>query len=391
MKTERLYIGGWFQRTSLHLSEIYDFLVSKSSPLALDPRRLQKLHHALHPSRIQLRQGNFEHLVFFSENGIFVKIYEDGLMVLGKRPGRSPKDDVALLAAYYEKQLSPALSFLFSLGAPIPKELAKIKTIYPYFFLVRNANPDDLKRLLKTFNEKLTAEIHRSAFSIYRGNLLYIIDAKRIPEKHLEHFVQEQIFLREFKGQLHRYLNLHRIIWEKIAEVKERGKMRGSDIGPFRKQLESYVKTVNLIDSRIQQMDTYIKTREAIAKADPKLKQFINVVQFRYETLADSLEYVKDLWIMTTKYVESSLALFAALQAQSTESSVKNLTVVTSMGVGATLIGLFSQKLPTFTGTGIVYFFILVFIGFSTNAIMKWIAMRRLYAIRDVALAKDLD
>ena len=391
MRIERIYIGGWFQRTSLHLSEISDFLRTGSSPLAIDHGRLRTLHRALRPSRIQIRQGDFEHIVFFSENNILVKIYEDGLMVLGKRPSRSPKDDVAMLTRYYEKLLSPALSLLFSLGAPIPKELAKIKTIYPYFFLVRNAESDDLKRLLKTFGEKTTAEIHRPAFSIYRGDLLYIIDAKRIPEKHLEHFVQEQIFLREFKGQLHRYLNLHRIIWEKIAAVKEQGKIRGSDIGPFRKQLESYVKTVNLIDSRIQQMDTYIKTRETIAKADPKLKKFVGVVQFRYETLADSLEYVKDLWVMTTKYVESALALFAALQAQSTESSVKNLTVVTSMGVGATLIGLFSQKLPTFTATGIVYFFILAFIGFSTNALMKRIALRREYAIRDVGLAKDLD
>ena len=36
MKIDGIYIGGWFQRTTLQLSEIYDFLKYGKSELALN-------------------------------------------------------------------------------------------------------------------------------------------------------------------------------------------------------------------------------------------------------------------------------------------------------------------------------------------------------------------
>lgn len=38
MKIEKIYIGGWFQRTMLQLTEIYDFLREGKSKLALDSK-----------------------------------------------------------------------------------------------------------------------------------------------------------------------------------------------------------------------------------------------------------------------------------------------------------------------------------------------------------------
>ena len=43
MKIERIYIGGWFQRTTLQLSEIYDFVRDGTSQLKLDKNKLQKI------------------------------------------------------------------------------------------------------------------------------------------------------------------------------------------------------------------------------------------------------------------------------------------------------------------------------------------------------------
>ncbi len=40
MKISNVYIGGWFQRTMLQLSEIYDFLRDCKSQLDLDPEKL---------------------------------------------------------------------------------------------------------------------------------------------------------------------------------------------------------------------------------------------------------------------------------------------------------------------------------------------------------------
>lgn len=390
INAEKIYIGGWFQRTTLHLSEIYDFLKEAKSPLELDAQKLKELRSALDIKEIEMTLGRLDRIDMSGTSGISVRIYEDGLIILSKDESKEIEGDIKTLTDYYEQKLSPGIGYIFSLGAPVPKELASIKTIYPYFILLDDAKREDVEGLLDRFQQKKYFEIRKKQYEIYRGDKLYIINNRTERVSNIDTFVEEQVFIREFKTQLHRYLNLHRIIWERIAEVKEKGEIRGSEIGSFKSRIESYGKTINLIDARISQMGTYIKTRESIAKGNPDLRNFLDVLDFKYETLQDTLEYVKDIWTMTKNYVDSAVELFAGVQAKSTESSVKNLTVVTSMGVGATLIGLFSQKLPEFHLSGFVYFLILAFVGYAANKIMKTVSLRRMYKVSDVEVAKDI-
>jgi len=388
---QKIYIGGWFQRTTLHLSEIYDFLKEGKSELALDLAKLKDLRDALEISGIEMKIDSLDYIEFRSKRGIEVKIYEDGLIVLNNsNPAGVIKDLIGELTFYYETKLSPAISYIFSLGAPIPKELANIKTIYPYFLVLEKAQKNEAENLLKDFGQEKYFEISRPEFEIYRGNKLYIINNQREDLKNIENFINEQIFMREFKGQLHRYLNLHRIIWERIAEVKERGKIKGNEIGLFKDKIEGYAKTINLIEARINQMGAYIKTRGSIAKNNKELEKFRGILEFKYETLVDTLEYIKHIWGMTKNYVNSATDLFSGLQAKSTESSVKNLTVITSMGVGATLINLFTQKPPELTYAGATYFLALAAIGYITNKIMQNFANKRMYKIKDIKIEKDI-
>ena len=53
MRIQKVYIGGWFQRTTLQLSEIYDFLKDARSELNLDKKKLVRLHDALELSNIE--------------------------------------------------------------------------------------------------------------------------------------------------------------------------------------------------------------------------------------------------------------------------------------------------------------------------------------------------
>jgi hypothetical protein len=390
VKAQKIYIGGWFQRTTLHLSEIYDFLKDARSPLSLDKKKLKTLQTALGLQSVEMHVAHLDHIHVHAKGGIEVKIFEDGLIVLSKGNTKSLDKDINELTSYYEQKLSPGISYIFSLGAPVPKELANIKTIYPYFVVLHKATEAAIAQTFKLIGEKKYIDFRKPEFEIYRGNTLYIINAITESLDNIERFIEEQVFIREFKGQLHRYLNLHRIIWEKIAAVKEQGKIRGKDVGSLKGEIESYAKTINLIEARINQMDTYLHTRESIAKDNKKLDAFIGVLEFKHETLGDTLSYVKHIWAMTKNYVTSALELFASIQAKSTEASVKNLAVITSMGVGATLIGLFTQKLPTFTKAGVIYFVMLVIIGYMTDQIMKLIYARRKYKIKDVKLAKDI-
>lgn len=47
MKISNVYIGGWFQRTMLQLSEIYDFLRESKSHLNLDENKLNEFRKNL--------------------------------------------------------------------------------------------------------------------------------------------------------------------------------------------------------------------------------------------------------------------------------------------------------------------------------------------------------
>lgn len=210
--------------------------------------------------------------------------------------------------------------------------------------------------------------------------------------ENIQRYIEEQVFIREFKGQLHRYLNMHRIIWEKIDEVKEKTNIKGSEIVKFTSKLDGYAKTVNLIDGRIKQMGTYIgtRTREKIAKNDIELSEFLKISGYRYETLKDTLDYIKYLWDMTKNYVTSAQKLFNGIKSDVTSKSIDSLTIVTSMGAGASIIGLLTESAPTFTIFGVLYFFALVFLGWIVTKILSKIANIQKYEVSDIEYEKNI-
>ena len=362
------------------------------SHLNLNKKKLASLHDTLEIGQIEYGVNGEEYLYFTTAQGIAVKIFEDGLIVL-KNQNVSEETlltDVIKVQEYYEKQLSPALNYLFSLGAPVPKELAGIKNIYPYFVVCDKATDTQISNLLaKTEGEKYF-EFTNAKYDVQRGNKYYFINNKTAKDANIERYIEEQIFIREFKGQLHRYLNIHRIIWEKIDQVKERSKVKGEDIVKFTTKLEAYAKTINLIDGRIRQMSTYLPTREKIAKQDEELVEFLEISGYRYETLKDTLTYIQYLWDMTKNYVQAAQKQFEGVKAEITSKSVKNLTIVTSMSAGAAIIALFTGSEPKFTTFGVIYFFILALIGWGSDKILSRISRHQKYDVTDIEYEKDI-
>lgn len=386
MKIERIYIGGWFQRTMLHLTEIYDFLREGTSRLNFNKKKLLELRDALEIDQLHFGVEGFEFIDFSTKNGLNIKIFEDGLIVLNNKVENADTllSEIDALAKYYEEKFSPAISYIFSQGAPVPKELANIQTVYPYFIVLNKASDAELQTLLAKTDKEKYYITHNDSFDVLKGNTYYFINNKTKDIAKVEKYVEEQIFVREFKGQLHRYLNLHRIIWEKIADVKEKSKVKGQEIVEFKSKIDGYAKTINLVDSRINQMGTYLRTREKIAKTDENFKDLLTIMEYRYETLGNTLSYIQQIWSMTKNYVNSAAALFSNLETKVTQKSLNNLTIVTSMGVGASLIGLFTAKsMPEFTIFGFVYFLILAGVGYTVNKIMNYIGKNRKYGIAD--------
>ena len=386
MKITNVYIGGWFQRTMLQLSEVYDFLREGTSRLDLKPQKLAEFRKNLEIGKLDYGVAGQEYLEFTTPLNISIKIFEDGLIILNNNQVSEDTlfADIEKAKDYYEKRLSPALSYLFSLGAPVPKELAKIETIYPYFIICDNASKDDINDLLSRTERQKYFEFKNTNYDVIRGDKYYFINNKKQSLDNIERYIEEQVFIREFKGQLHRYLNLHRIIWEKIDRVKEQVNVKGSEIIKFTTKLEGYAKTINLIEGRINQMGSYISTREKIAKDDKDLAEFLAISGYRYETLRDTLTYIKYLWDMTKNYVKSAQSLFDGIKGDITSKSVDSLTIVTSMSAGAAILDLFTGSAPTFSLFGIVYFFILALIGWGSTKVLGAISARRKYDVTDV-------
>ena len=393
MKINNVYIGGWFQRTMLHLSEIYDFLREATTKLALDQDKLIEYRKNLQIGRIDYGVQGEEYIEFTTALNIKVKIFEDGLIILNNHNVSEDTlfADIDALTDYYETKLSPAFSYLFSLGAPVPKELAHIETVYPYFVVTDKATKEEMNTLLTRTDKQKYFEFDNEKYDVIRGDVYYFINNKKAETENIERYIEEQIFIREFKGQLHRYLNLHRIIWEKIDNVKDRASVKGADIVSFNTKLESYAKTITLIEGRINQMSTYLPTREKIAKSDKELVEFLNISGYRYETLKDTLDYIKYLWSMTKNYVSSAQKLFNGLKSDVSNKSINSLTLVTSMSAGASVIGLLTKSQPEFTVFGIAYFFILALIVLSLNKFLKFIQNNRRYKVNDVELDKNIN
>ena len=391
MNVSRIYIGGWFQRTSLHLAEIYDFLRGKDSPLQLEPERLRAFRDRLTIHGLEFVNDDFEYVIFESANGIQTKIFEDGLIVLSSDADGSLKAGADELAEFYNNRLSPAFSYLFSIGAPVPKELANIKTIYPFFVVLNDAEDDDIDSVFSVMEEKRHSHASTKTFTIYRGDKLYVINNMGEKSSNIQTLIEEQIFLREFKSQLHQYLNLHRHIWGKIAAVKERGSISGREVDPLAKAVENYSKTVNLIETRISQMGTYIDTRASIFQSKKTLQQYAHVLEYEYETLVDTLRYIKELWAMTRNYVHSAHRYFSELQQKSTETSIKNLTVVSLLTAGGALISLLSREELALTYVGLLHVVVIAAFVYAANAVIRLYYKNHIYKIEDLETIKDIE
>ncbi len=392
MKISNIFVGGWFQRTMLQLTEIYDFLRDAKTQLKLEPKKLEKLRSNLGIGSIEYGVYGEEFIEYTTIYDIKVKIFEDGLIILNNTDVSYETlfADMDKLTEYYNNRLSPALSYLFSLGAPVPKELANIESIFPYFIVSEKATKKQMSELLAQTEKQKYFEFDNTKYDVIRGDKYYFINNKKQSMDNIQRYIEEQIFIREFKGQLHRYLNMHRIIWEKIDAVKEQTNIKGSEIVKFTTKLEGYAKTVNLIDGRIKQMGTYIGTREKIAKNDSELAEFLSVSGYRYETLKDTLDYIKYLWDMTKSYVTSAQKLFNGIKSDVTSKSIDSLTIVTSMGAGASIIGLLTESAPTFTIFGVLYFFALAMLGWLVTKALAKIAHVTKYEVSDIEYEKNI-
>jgi len=389
MQIQKIYIGGWFQRTTLHLTEIWDFLKYLKSNSGFESQELATARDRLDITSASRQTSGLEYILVQTSVGITYRIYEDGLIILERSFTTLPADFEAI-RSYYDDKLSKSLSLIFSKGAPVPKELANIKTILPYIVTTRDGIDEEIKALFIQHNEEIYSTISSGQVDVYRSKGLIVIN-DLLNDELARELIESQIFFREFKTQLHRYLNIHRILWEKIAQIKEKGAIRGTDIDAYQAELGDYQKTIELIGARIKQMSAYLDTRKKITDLK-KIDDYLNpLFQFKFETLEDTHEYIKHLWDMTKDYLDSALDMFKELQEKSTKNTISSLQLITTIGVVAAILGYLGRdKLPVFTQIGFVYFVLLLAMTAVLNFAISKIYKSRKYKIEGSQIVKDI-
>lgn len=389
MTIQKIYIGGWFQRTTLHLTEIWDFLNRGKSDLNFSKEKLDEARDSLSLDSVSRESGPLEYILVKTNVEISYRIYEDGLIVLEK-DFSSLKNDFEVIKDYYDNKLSKSLSLIFSKGAPVPKELANIKTILPYIVTVTDATKEETDKIFKDFSEDVYSTLTTKNIEVYRAPGIILINNLK-DEKLVREIIEAQIFFKEFKSQLHRYLAIHRILWEKIRTIKERGEIKGNEVDSLRNELSVYQKTINLIGARIDQMPAYVKTRQKITDVE-KVDDYLQpLFQFKFETLLDTHEYIKHLWGMTKNYLTSTIEIFSELQAKSTKNTISSLQLITTIGVVAGIFGYLSKDtLPKFTSIGLIYFSLLMMMTWVINSIVSKFFKNKKYNIEGQDIEKDI-
>ncbi|HET7529142.1 MAG TPA: hypothetical protein VFJ84_02865 [Candidatus Saccharimonadales bacterium] len=386
MKIKKVALGYWYQRTSLHLAEVNDFLLGEPSPLDLNQDKLKDLRNSLRIESIKTDVDVLERLDIVFDNGISGRIYEDGLVLISKKHVEL-NSDIEALNRFFEDRFLPAVNYLFSLGAPVPKELAGVSTPTPIFIVTDNATQEEARHILTPL-QPFFSEISDKNVHILKGGKYYLINILGDFDKD-EHLLESLIFFKEFKAQLHHYLNLHRVLWEKIEDIKEKGSIKGKEVTPMRSQLEGYKKTVELIGGRIEQMNLYIPTRAAIVNKNGWEKFLTGVLEFQYDNLDHNLAYIKSIWGMTTAFLDSAIQIFTEVSSLSTRDSVNALTIISSIGVISGVLGfLTADKLPSVTHNGIVYFGLLLLGTIVVNRALRYIFQHVRYKINDIKFVK---
>ena len=378
----KIIIGGWYQRTTLHLSEVYEFLAYGQSKLRLESKKLADFRQVLGVVKVERVPGFLEKVFVTTESGIEISYYEDGLYLLEKEAFEIISDQ-QILKDYYYNLFEPAINYIFSLGAPTPKVLANIKVEHPLAIAVTNESDTESFKVDEKMFGQIYSRTESGGFKVIKTPGYIIVTGNDQAKVSVEELLGMQIFFREFKDQLERYLNIHRTIWEEISDIKEKSALQGWEIEKVRSKLDSYAKTIGLISSRINQMGVYVQTRAKTVKELDIEESLTKLFEYKFEALTDTLAYIKEVWRMTTDYLSSAVQVVQDIRLQTTNNSIQSLQTITTYGVVGGIIGYLSRdSLPKLTSYGFIYFIVLVLLTIAINRTIVWLYRRKRYQLK---------
>jgi len=311
-------------------------------PIAgLGAQKLAKLRESLGIIKVDfITKAEFDEVHVLCQ-AIYITISSEGTIILQLRKddkGDLAFENAAMLEHFFIEKLSPAVNYLFSLGAPLPKELQNIREAYPTIVIVKDAFEQELNQFIKTQKIEIYSRDISEKLDFFFGEKTSIINVKHdaVPKDIL---LQEMIFLKEFPMQLKNYLAVHRMVWEKVDNIREVKSIAYKDFTRIREQMNGFLKTLSLMKARLAQMEDIIETKKEInnAMSQEGLKD-INI--HRINNFIGDVKYVKDLWEMTIDYVKDTLNLIESVSRENIQRELSALKFVALIGAITSFFGM---------------------------------------------------
>lgn len=390
MTVERVLLGTWFPRTTLHLDEVDAAL--RGEKLPHHPKELPRLLRALHTSHCEKTDGAFRSLEART-GSITLSLTEDGILLLGTTDDRLAEAR-ARLTAFYEERFSPVVEALFRRGLPLPKELADIRAVLPFFVVATGGSAAEARALARRQGAAPTKAVTHGGLTIFPGRdvtVLWLADRAgvRALTPPLEDVVRYATFFREFETQLHTYLRLHRDLWESIDAVHETRHLRYRDLARLRDDLGSRRKTIGFVRARIAQMGDILGARSRHVH-DERLEPVLDAVRLnRFDSLEGAQAYLAHLWEVTDQYAAATADL---LRLVYDENLRREVAILNMIFFGALITGFFGMNVPLpwesrwaaqWPSTVIVTLF-LVLLGVGGYLLLHRLVLNRRFVLREM-------
>lgn len=343
MRVKQIYLGTWFQRTSLHLKELYYFLKYKETSLELDKVRLDHLWESLQVGKVKfIGNSEFDEVQALCRE-VMVSITEDGIILLNTNIVDEKKAQ-KVLESFYSEYLAPTLNFLFSQGAPLPKLLDQAKDAHPLLLVTQGITEKEVLKLYESKNDSLITILEGDHLQVFVGDIISIFNLqkpKKFTEQHTRELLHYIIFFREFEDQLAGYLQAHRQMWEQITAIREAEQMLYKDFPRVREEILKNMKVLSFVKARLAQMKDIIQERKHTI--DPQIQQELKKLgMLKFDHLEANQKYITHLWQMTIEYAKGSLSLLESLYQENTQ---KELNAIKFITFGALITGFFGMNI----------------------------------------------
>ena len=344
MTIENIYLGTWIPRASIHLKEIYKFLNSaESSVVGLDTKKLKSLKENLLIDKVEFIKDKKIDIIKASCKECDISISEEGIIILKSKneiTNKNFQNTRTDLEKFFLEKFSPAIKYLFSLGAPLPKQLQDIREVYPTIITLRDCSKQEALEFIEQKNLKIYSENKYGKIEVFFGDEINVINLDGAKEdKKFEILLQDIIFLKELSLYLGNCLNLHREIWEKIDLVREAKEIAYKDFPAIREQINGFLKILSLTKARINQMSDIIETRKELESKE-EINELNNLKINRTQNLIGDIKYIKDLWEITIEYANNTLNLLDSLSQESIQRELSTLKFVSLLAAITSFFGM---------------------------------------------------